>query len=771
MTTKKLKPYLIPFLCIAAALLISPMIFGKETIYVLSWYFGWLFLTISALPLVWALFPSFSDRGYIFSKTLGLVLAGGLLWALSVFHVLTFTRTNVLISCILLFAASCGLFLYRKKKNTDENIFKISEEALVRSLYIEGFFLIMFLYWSYLRGNGAAAYDCEKFMDYGFLMSMFKSKYLPAEDIWYAGKPINYYYMGQYFAAFMTKLTGVKVNYGYNLMLMSLPSLGFLECFTIVRTLLENFQKNIKSWIPLAGGIVAGAANTFAGNMHYVIYCLLHLAGKEDGSEYVVSDSVYYIGYNPDVADKAINEFPAYSIFRADLHAHVVNFIFVLTLISLLLSWMQQQKAEESPEEKKPNYLKNIFCAEIIIIGIMIGLFQGTNYWDFPIYYVVSGAIILFTNIVVFKKPLPIFFVTAGQGVLVMGLAQLAGLPFRMYFEMITSKVLFSDKRTPAYQFLIVWGLPVLMCLAFYLKLIFEKKENKNNKEKSKEKNKEDGEDKGNPVIMPDLFMVLISLCAIGLIIMPELVYVYDIYGDGFKRFNTMFKLTYQASILFGLSFGYMLVRLICFGKKIAFRTIGVLAAVLFTLTLGFFPEWAKEKYGGILGGQFDTLDAAAFLNLWTISGDDNAAMEDDAKAIDWLNENVTECPTVVLEADGSSYSFGNRISVFTGQPTILGWQFHEWLWRADMEHPEQIPKEQQERQEEVKTIYTSSDSEQVGQLLEKYNVSYIVIGYNEYKKAEEWGTGLNIDGLMARGEVVFESHVNADYPLYIIEL
>ena len=44
-----------------------------------------------------------------------------------------------------------------------------------------------------------------------------------------------------------------------------------------------------------------------------------------------------------------------------------------------------------------------------------------------------------------------------------------------------------------------------------------------------------------------------------GLILLPEIVYVKDIYSGDYKRANTMFKLTYQAFIMFGICFGYII--------------------------------------------------------------------------------------------------------------------------------------------------------------------------------------------------------------------
>ena len=61
-------------------------------------------------------------------------------------------------------------------------------------------------------------------------------------------------------------------------------------------------------------------------------------------------------------------------------------------------------------------------------------------------------------------------------------------------------------------------------------------------------------------ISVPDLFGIVMGLCAIGLIVIPELVYVRDIYENRNARANTMFKLTYQAYIMFGIMMAYILV-------------------------------------------------------------------------------------------------------------------------------------------------------------------------------------------------------------------
>ena len=47
-------------------------------------------------------------------------------------------------------------------------------------------------------------------------------------------------------------------------------------------------------------------------------------------------------------------------------------------------------------------------------------------------------------------------------------------------------------------------------------------------------------------ITVPDLFAVIMGLCAIGLVLIPELVYVRDIYENGNARANTCLLYTSQ---------------------------------------------------------------------------------------------------------------------------------------------------------------------------------------------------------------------------------
>jgi uncharacterized membrane protein len=145
-------------------------------------------------------------------------------------------------------------------------------------------------------------------------------------------------------------------------------------------------------------------------------------------------------------------------------------------------------------------------------------------------------------------------------------------------------------------------------------------------------------------------------------------------------------------------------------------------------------------------------LDAAAFLKT---------EMPDDYLAIQWLNNNIKGTP-VVLESNGDSYSDHERISVFTGLPTVIGWYVHEWLWRSN----EDVVKK---RAADIQTIYTSKDKDQVIKLLDQYKVEYIYVGKLEYDKYKN----VNSDLIKNLGDVVFTSPATTDkdYETYILHV
>lgn len=704
----------------------------------------------AAMPVTGRLFWRFEDKGWIFSKVLAIAATGFLTWFLTAIRLIPFNALTC--AAVTILCAVICFFLLRKESKEKTECFPVDRISLI--YWEELLFFLAFLMWTYLAGFRPAAYGTEKFMDYGFMEAMMRSTTLPARDLWYSEGHINYYYGGQYFAVFLTKLSHTKVELTYNLMRTFVAGLAFAMPFSLVYQMMSDRMKGqqksekVIKGLPFAAGFTAGTAVSIAGNMHYVIYAQIiplieKLTGKEVSS-YWFPDATRYIGFNPDVPDKTIHEFPCYSFVLGDLHAHVVNIMFVLLLLGLLYAWMKKVRNTTPSVEKqgrKKFWMKQLLMPQILAAAMLLGMFHWTNYWDFVIYYVVTGGTVLFMNIICLKGDIRrIAAVTAAQAVEIFAIATVIILPFTLQFTTMVQGVRLAQNHSLPHQLLILWGLPTVLTLVFVISLIVEKLKGLEHKSLYRLM---------KAVRTPDLFAVIMGLCAIGLVAIPELVYVRDIYENGNARANTMFKLTYQAYIMFGMTMAYVIFRLLIVNRKKILKAIAAIGLVLLLWTCGYFGRSVNSWFGQVLDpSQYKGLNATAFLETDYV---------EDVGAIKWLKENIEGSP-VVLEANGDSYSEYERVSAMTGLPTVMGWYVHEWLWRNDV-------ADLNEKSGEIETIYTSTDTARVQELIEKYDISYIFVGSCE---REKYGENLNNAGLESLGEIVYQ---DPDYETYIVKI
>ena len=715
-----------------------------------TWYLLALVLGVTAMPLTGRLFRRFQDRGWIFSKVTAIAVSGFLTWFLVAVKIIKFTTITCIV--VTLVCAAASLILYWREQKAGFECIPFAHLDLVYAE--ELLFFAAFLLWTYFAGFHPAAYGTEKFMDYGFMEAMMRSKTLPATDLWYSQGKINYYYGGQYFAVFLTKLSGAKVELTYNLMRTFVAGLAFAMPFSLVHQMVtDRLGKTGSRWkkaLPSVTGILAGISVSIAGNMHYVIYgqiipFIRKLKGEEVSS-YWFPDATRYIGFNPDVEDKTIHEFPCYSFVLGDLHAHVVDIMFVLLLLGLLYAWMKKVRTMELSRDsmsRREFWKKQLLMPQLLAAGALLGMFHWTNYWDFVIYFVVTCGAALFMNIIGQRGKIRwALGVTAAQAAEILILATVIILPFTLQFDTsnMVQGIALAQHHSLPHQLLVLWGLPGILTILFVVSLLVEKLRG--------------AEQKSlyhllASIGMPDLFAVLMGLCAIGLVLIPELVYVRDIYESGNARANTMFKLTYQAYIMFGMTMIYAIFRLFVIGRNKILKVLAFIGLFFFVWTCGYFGNSVHSWFGEVWKpSQYKGLNATAFLET---------DFPEDVNGIRWLKENISDAP-VVLEANGDSYSEYERVSAMTGLPTIMGWYVHEWLWRGDL-------ADLNAKIEEIQEIYTSTDETRVKELLEEYHVSYIFVGSCERNK---YGADLNNDLLKSLGEVVFQ---DSEYPTYIVKI
>jgi YYY domain-containing protein len=424
----------------AVLLILSGVLMDRDNaLFILRWYLMLFLMGIVTFPFAAYIFKGHGTGGFFQSKVLCLTGTSLLVWTLTYMKLFRFDSVFVMAAMVLL-AAAC----YIPGAFRDALAKKISEDHFIEKLVTEEtIFCVMFVLLCFFKGMLPDINGQEKFMDYGFIMSMLRNPSLPAADMWMSGYSINYYYFGQFIYALLIKISGIRPGVGYNLAMCSAIALPFGLCYSIGTYLIDGARRNglvcPKAISPVTGLLTAFAAMIF-GNSHSWYYdpdSIGHgflewfkktkIFGIDPGNidSFFYPDSTRYIGYNPDSsqiegiysgADRTIEEFPFYSYLIGDLHAHVVSTMIVLLIMSVCIALLVRAAdtlmTEVIPsggevlipliavkkDKRKAFVFYNmirVISPELTLIGVLLGCAQMTNYWDFLIYFIFASMTLI----------------------------------------------------------------------------------------------------------------------------------------------------------------------------------------------------------------------------------------------------------------------------------------------------------------------------------------------------------------------------------------
>ncbi|CAN5785019.1 hypothetical protein BH23CHL4_BH23CHL4_06620 [soil metagenome] len=225
--------------------------------------------------------------------------------------------------------------------------------------------------------------------------------------------------------------------------------------------------------------------------------------------------------------------------------------------------------------------------------------------------------------------------------------------------------------------------------------------------------------------------LFLTSMAGLGLVISLGVEH-YVLRAD-IGRMNTVFKFYLQVWVLFSLVAAVALVLVMSRMRSHMSWSVRGPWLIICTLLLGaglVYPVYATPAR---LNDRFaelpDTLDGMAYMESATFTdGPDGLPptemqLRQDRQAIEWLRENGEGSP-VILEAVTPLYRWGSRVSVYTGLPTVIGWDWHQTQQRPGF----QVLIDQ--RKEAVRMMLGEVRSfESIRPLLDRYHVQYIYIG------------------------------------------
>ncbi|MHB1415370.1 MAG: DUF2298 domain-containing protein, partial [Chloroflexota bacterium] len=200
----------------------------------------------------------------------------------------------------------------------------------------------------------------------------------------------------------------------------------------------------------------------------------------------------------------------------------------------------------------------------------------------------------------------------------------------------------------------------------------------------------------------------------------------FAIKGD-IDRMNTVFKFYLQTWIVWGIASGVLLVLL--FDRLAKVRSmwangwqagLGLVVAAVVVYPIVATPARILDRFDPLMG---PTLDGEAYMQQATYVDEGRVlALGQDQAAIDWLKQNVTGSP-VILEGWAPYYRWGARVSIYTGLPTVIGWDWHEKQQRWGYQY------EVDRRVAEVNDAYSSPDPQKALAVLREYGVSYVYVG------------------------------------------
>jgi len=653
--------------------------------------FLWLFilevLSFVNLPLTFIIFKNSKDKGYAFSKIIGILVFSFIAWYSSFL-----IKYNFGLVFSLLLTLCINIYVFKSQKiSFDKRYAKI----------IEIIFLSSFVVFCLIRSFTPAAEGLEKLFDMSLINGILQSEKMPPKDPWYSGYNINYYYFGHFIVATLTKMSFLPSYVTFNLSLATIYSILAIEIFSITYNITEKlklgflgillflFLSNLLGFLQILTffkpELVDFLSSTF--NIKYAMTCCHD--PRQNFFNFLLTFPVWS---STRVIPNTINEFPYANFMFGEVHSHILSLPIQMLLIGVLLCLYNS---------KKYNFILLPFSA-LVISTIYI-----TNSWDAPTYFALFYAvniILLLERRIKFKTLLYsislvtfAFLVFSLPYILTVNKKASFGLAVEksnIFQELILFPVfIFSIfyyyvKKDPELFFYIlvfssvIYFLTQIQIIVLLLPFIVFSLKAINNREN----------------------MLIHLLIFFGSLIMlfPEIFFIDS-------RYNTIFKFYYHIWIFWSISSVFIIQDL---RKDKTFITI-LLILIILSLPMTIFATIDRFNQGmndGI------SLDGLKYMQKYH---------PDDYALLMWARKNINH-NEIILEASGDAFTYTSIFSSYTGLQTPVGWNnhvgIHHNIWPED-------------RMKDVKIIYETDNQTLAFNLIKKYNISYVFVGSVELSK------------------------------------
>ena len=434
-----------------------------------------------AFPLAFVVFGPLPDRGWLFSKALGLLLVGLVVWLLASLQWMTFSRGSVSVAAIVVLAPSLAVL--------------VSQRSAIKSFVVrnwkiivigEAIFLVAFLAFLAIRAANPDLWHPfrggEKPMDFAYLNAVLRSSYMPPYDPWFGGGYINYYYWGHFLVATLVHATGIEPAVAVNLAVALFFALTAGAAFSLVYNLSEctrlrlgqrsslDARGGIESfhWSPVLAGVAGLLFVAVLGNLDGAIQ-VGHGAWRALVQGLPLGEFDFWQSSRmmaPDPPGHEITEFPFFTFLFGDLHAHLMALPF--TLLALGLGAAIVARRAFGPDGAGGGRYAEV--ARLAVLGLTVGALRLLNAWDYPTYLIIAaGSVALAELLSQGGVALSTGWRTGLKVGLVFVVGYVAFLPYHISYETFFNSVESTTNTTVLWQFLAISGLFVFIIGSYFI--------------------------------------------------------------------------------------------------------------------------------------------------------------------------------------------------------------------------------------------------------------------------------------------------------------
>ncbi|MBE2199936.1 MAG: hypothetical protein IAE79_15080 [Anaerolinea sp.] len=409
---------------------------------VIRWWAALLLVGTAVLPLTWTIFRSLPERGYAFTKMVGLLLVSYLFWLLGSLGVLRNDLGGIWVALGLATAVSWWAYTTQRRRDAAAPGLRAWLRANRGQVILtELLFLALFALWVWVRAQNPAILNTEKPMEFAFLNGIGRSATMPPLDPWLSGYAISYYYFGYVMTSLLARLAAVPEYIAFNLSIAWLVAGAGSGAFGLVYNLVAgiNNRQDAESAkeeenapasahrLALLLGLVAALALPIVGNQQITLE-MLHGNGAgtaafwqwldvrdingvpqaETTPRYESSSwwwwrssrviHEHHLSGRSEEGLEPIVEFPGFSFVLGDMHPHVLALPFAFLSLAVAYVWFQQSGDLRFAIDDLRLTIDDWRAHQLLILftAVVLGGLSFLNTWDVLIHlFVVLGAYVL----------------------------------------------------------------------------------------------------------------------------------------------------------------------------------------------------------------------------------------------------------------------------------------------------------------------------------------------------------------------------------------